>query len=132
MKLSVKFSGAVLLVLAVSLGATAWLVIRHQAQSLEQESLQHSQTILSFGESCREYAREKLAPAVRKAVGSHEVGMIFEAESAPFVVRGTFDAFRERAPGYSFREAALNPLNPVNRASDEERQLIERFQADPP
>ena len=36
MKLSVKFSGAVLLVLAASLGATAWLVIRHQARSLQQ------------------------------------------------------------------------------------------------
>ena len=57
MKLSVKFSGAVLLVLAASLGATAWLVIRHQARSLQQEALERSQTVLSFGESCREYAR---------------------------------------------------------------------------
>src|SRR5262249_39374561 len=105
--------------------------IRHQARSRQQEALERSQTILSFGESCREYARNTLSPAVRRAVGPRDVGMIFEAESATFVARGTFDAFRKRAPGYSFREAALNPLNEANRADDTERGLIERFQADP-
>jgi two-component system, sensor histidine kinase and response regulator len=96
MKLSVKFSGAVLLLLACSLSLTAYLVIRRQNQNLQRQVLERSQTILSLGEASCDYARQTLAPAVRKAVQGHGVGMIFEAESATFVARGTFDAFRKR------------------------------------
>src|SRR5262249_27801099 len=131
MKLSVKFSGAVLLLVAVSLGLTAWLLIRRQTQSLHDEALERSRIILSMGEASREYARETLSPAVRKAVNPHKVGLIFEADSATFVARGTFDAFRKREPDYSFREAALNPLNLVHKADAQEAELIRRFQADP-
>jgi signal transduction histidine kinase/DNA-binding response OmpR family regulator len=131
MRLSVKFSGAVLLLLLVSLGCVAWGVIAHQTRSLHQRALERSQLLLSMGEASREYARQTLSPAVRKAVASHGVGLIFEADSATFVVRGMFDAFRKRQPGYSFREAALNPLNPDNRADDQERDLIEQFRSHP-
>src|SRR4051812_45624498 len=98
MKLSVKFSGAVLLLVALSLGVTAWLLIRRQTQHLHDEALERSRIILSLSQASREYARETLSPAVREAVASHDVGMIFEAESATFVARGTFDAFRKREP----------------------------------
>ena len=131
MKLSVKFSGAVLLLLACSLSLAASLVIHRQNQHLQRQVLERSQTIISFGEASRDYASQTLGPAVRKAVKGHEVGMIFEAESATFVARGTFDAFRKRQAGYSFREAALNPLNPSNLADDYEAALIETFRADP-
>jgi signal transduction histidine kinase/DNA-binding response OmpR family regulator len=130
MRLSVKFSGAVLLLLAVSLGCTAMLVIRRQSQRLQQEALERSRIVLSMGEASREYARDTLSPAVRKAVNPHKVGLIFEADSATFVARGTFEALRKRLPDYSFREAALNPLNLANQADDAERDLIHRFRAD--
>ena len=131
MKLSVKFSGAVLLLLACSLSLTGALVIQRQNQNLQRQVLERSQTILSLGEASRDYARQTLAPAVRKAVSGHDVGMIFEAESATFVARGTFDAFRKRQVGYSFREAATNPLNPLNQADEHESALIEKFRTDP-
>src|SRR5262245_60628862 len=131
MKLSVKFSGAVLLLVAVSLGLTAWLLIRLETQNLQNEAVERSHIILSLGEASREYARETLSPAVRDAVNPHGVGIIFEAESSTFVARGTFDAFRKREPNYSFREAALNPLNPINRADADEEKLIARFVAEP-
>ncbi len=172
MKLSVKFSGAVLLLLACSLrgcelldvctvnrfrirrkslnfdpfltgysvqmtnysqplSLSASLVINRQNQHLQRQVLERSQTILSLGEASRDYAREILAPAVRNAVKGHDVGMIFEAESATFIARGTFEAFRKRQAGYTFREAALNPLNLSNLADEHETALIETFRADP-
>ena len=36
---------------------------------------------------------------------------------------------RERYPEYSYREAALNPTNPRNRASDWERYVIDQFRS---
>jgi PAS domain S-box-containing protein len=126
-KLSVKFGGAVLLMLAAILGVTAALLIRHQRQSIQELLLQRTQTILSFGESCRDYARDTLAPAVREI---HQGPMVFEAESATFVARGTLQAFTKRQPEYSFREASRNPLNLENQANDHEGRLIERFRSD--
>jgi PAS domain S-box-containing protein len=127
-KLSVKFSGAVLLLLAIVLGGTAALLIRQQRQAAQDALLQRTQAVLSFGESCQEYTRDTLAPALRQV---HQGPLVFEAESATFVARGTFRAFNKRMPGYTFREASLNPLNEENRARGVEFDLIERFRADP-
>src|SRR5262249_51853877 len=91
------------------------------------EVVERSQLVLSFGEACREYARETLSPAVRKEARS----LIFEADSATFVARGTFEAFNKRKPAYTFREASLNPLNPTNRPDAQEEELIRRLQDDP-
>jgi signal transduction histidine kinase/DNA-binding response OmpR family regulator len=129
MRLSVKFSGAVLLLLLASLGLAAFLIIRHQTRSLHEQALGRSRTILSLGESAREYTRQTLSPAVRRAVAGHGVGLIFEADSATFVARGMFGAFSKRQANYSFREAALNPLNPANLADEAERGLIQHFSA---
>ena len=129
MKLSVKFSAAVILVLLVSLGGTAWLLVHLQNQAIHEQALVRAQTVLDFGESCREYTRKTLSPAVHNAFDKpdQKAPLVFEADSATFVVRGTFEAFKKRDKHYSLREAALNPLNLENLADDEERKLIERF-----
>jgi signal transduction histidine kinase/CheY-like chemotaxis protein/HPt (histidine-containing phosphotransfer) domain-containing protein len=128
MKLSFKFAGAVSLLLVAILGGTAWVIVRHQQTVIHEQARNRAGMVLSFGEACRDYARNTLAPAVRKS-GAKE--MVFEAESATFVARGTFAELKQRAPGYSFREASLNPLNPENRADEEEEKLIRWFQAKP-
>ena len=131
MKLSVKFSGAVLVVLAVTLGGTAAVLIHHQDRAIKDEVHGRAQTLLHFGESCRQYTRETLSPAVRAAMRPHNGGLVFEADSATFVVRGTFAVLHERLPEYALREAALNPLNNDNRADDQDSELIQRFRDDP-
>jgi signal transduction histidine kinase/CheY-like chemotaxis protein len=128
MRLSFKFAGAVSLLLVAILGGTAWMIVRHQQDVIHEQALKRAEVVLSFGEACRAYARNTLAPAVRRG-GATDI--VFEAESATFVARGTFDELQERAPGYSFREASLNPLNPQNRADEEEEKLIQRFRAEP-
>src|SRR5262249_4768274 len=125
--LSIKFASAVVLLLAVTLGGTAGLLIRQQRGALQAEVLHRAKTVLSFGEASREYARKVLSPAVRE----HAQDLLFEASSATFLARGTFEAFRKQMPEYSFREAALNPLNLANRADGQEEDIIRRFQADP-
>src|SRR5262249_11989487 len=118
---------AVGVLLLAALGGTAWLLIAHQERELRGQVLHRARAALTFGEACREYARETLSPAVQ----ARTRGLVFEANSATFVARGVFAAVRKRMPEYSFREAALNPLNPANRADPEEEALIRHFQADP-
>jgi signal transduction histidine kinase/CheY-like chemotaxis protein len=127
MKLSWKFSLTVGCVLVAALTITAIILIADRQKQNHNELIERSQTILSFGQASREYAREILSPAVK----AHTNEMIFEANSATFVARGTFEAFRKRMPGYSFREASLNPLNPVNRAGADDEEIIRRFQIEP-
>src|SRR5262245_42064599 len=126
MKLSVKFNGAIIVMLASALGGTAWLLSRHQEAAADAELLQRAQTVLSFGQACREYVSTKLRPAL----SGHTDRFIPEAHSATFVARETFEAFRKDMPAFSFREAALNPLNLANLADAEEAELIRRFQGD--
>src|SRR5262249_43748312 len=127
MKLRLKFVLLIVGVVALTLGATAWVVVRHQQAALEREVVERSQLVLSFGEACRDYARETLSPAVRKEARS----LIFEPDSATFAARGTFEAFNKRKPAYTSREASLNPLNPANRADAQEEELIRLFQDNP-
>src|SRR5262249_34353893 len=126
-RLSTKFILAMLLVLLLAFGLTAWLLIHHERDEIEQEAEKRARAIVSFGEACRADAANTLAPAVKP----ERKRFVFEAESATFVARGTFDELRKNLPEYSFREASLNPLNPANRASPAEAELIRRFQEDP-
>lgn len=126
MKLSLKFLGALLAVLLTALAGAAWWLFDHQRDAIHEDAKTRALTVLSFGEACRQYARDVLSPKVRE----HTNKLIFEADSATFVARGTFEFFREKHPDYSFREAALNPLNLVNRADAHEEKLIRQFQAD--
>jgi methyl-accepting chemotaxis protein len=127
MRLSLKFTLIILSVLALTMGAGALVLIKQQRQALDKEARTRAQTVLSFGEAARDYARNTLSPAVSK----HTKDLVFEANSATFVARGTFEELRKRQPEYSFREASLNPLNEVHRADAEEQKIIARFQNEP-
>jgi signal transduction histidine kinase/DNA-binding response OmpR family regulator len=143
MKLSVKFGLLVLVVLAAAVGGSYGLVIHSQRENrrlqeeelrlqeaaLEQEVKQRAFTVASFGEACRDYTQQVLAPALDKRLPNE---MIFEGKSRTFVARGTFELFRNK-PGmseYSFREASLNPLNEKNHADGTEERLIRAFAGD--
>jgi signal transduction histidine kinase/CheY-like chemotaxis protein len=129
MKLSLKFALAVLGVLATTLGASAWLLIRHQHEAMQAEVHHRAETLLSFAQACREYTSDTLQPAVRKHADKLNT-TVFEAETPSLVTRGIFDNLRRRLPEYTFREATLNPLNEKNRADAAEAELIRKFQED--
>ncbi len=132
MKLSWKLGLVTAGILVATLGTTALILDRYQHRALHAEAKERADLVLSFGRACRAYTEKTLRPAVRAVVDEHTPNrMVFEAMSATFVARGTFDELRREMPTYSFREASLNPLNPANRADEEEAELIRQFQANP-
>ena len=163
MKLSLKFGLVICLLLGLALGVNSWLFLRNQAESmrLQEEAIRQAQAevrkeaeqralaVLSFGESCREYARNTLSPAIAKHnqallqrvlahkddpeavlrdIERHSKSLVFEGQSATFLARGVFASLGKRLKDYSFREASLNPLNPHHRADPEEERLIRRVE----
>jgi PAS domain S-box-containing protein len=129
MRLSLKITAAICLVLTLTLGPTGWLLVGQHNRALEDNLREQALTVLALAEASREHARNALAPAVDKTLQSHGIAPVLEADAADLVTRGTMDAFQDRRPGALYREAALEPLNPDNRAQGYEKELIEQFRA---
>ena len=127
MKLSLKLGVATTLLLSIILAVITGVFLRKERKTLDAAALRRARTVISFGEACREYARQVLSPAVQR----HTQAFIPEARSATFVTRGIFQYLKEKMPEYSFREASVNPLNLANLADEEETALIARFQSQP-
>src|SRR5690242_13032819 len=104
MRLTIKFAVAVMVVLLITLGIRAWVLIKQRYDGLHAEALKRAQVIASMGQAIRDYTLNTLSPAVRKAVLAHKGSLIFEADAASAVTRGTFEAFRKYQPAYVFRE----------------------------
>src|SRR5439155_18056478 len=72
----------------------------------------------------RQYIVERVDPHAL-AASSNDA---FAIGAVPaFAARETLALLHRDYPGYHFREAALNPTNPLNRAVDWERALIEHY-----
>jgi HAMP domain-containing protein len=125
MKLLAKFN----LILLVIFGAGG-LVISHFAYSFlignaRREVLQQAQLMMASAKSVREYTATDLSPLLQQNPG-HRVH--FLPETIPFYgATTTFNNLRKDNPGYTnyvYKEAALNPTNLEDRASDWEADIV--------
>jgi twitching motility protein PilJ len=67
MRLSLKFTLLLLGLLAVTLGATGWMLVRHQRRAVQDQALQRARTVASLREASRAVAQDtSLPPAARK------------------------------------------------------------------
>ncbi|MFM2063777.1 MAG: hypothetical protein RLZZ507_3448 [Cyanobacteriota bacterium] len=127
-KISVKFKFtiAVIISLIIIMGVGVWNLSRIQSQAFEQEASHRSQLVLNFGQASRNYVIKQLEPAVKK----HTKEMILEAQSNAFATRSIFELFNKQLPDYIYKQPALNPMNPVNKADKLEEEIIAYFQKD--
>jgi len=76
----------------------------------------------------RRYTSEQVKPALAAAVQDK----VFHRETVPaFGATEMFNYLREKYPDYSYKEAALNPTNPRDRAADWEGDIITNFRNHP-
>jgi protein-histidine pros-kinase len=76
----------------------------------------------------RRYTSERVKPAL-SSLGPDKV---FHRETVPaFGATEMFNFLREKYPDYAYKEAALNPTNPRDRAADWEADLISDFRNHP-
>ncbi len=89
---------------------------------------------LQFDLAIRRYVQDTLRPAVLDAElepTSPRQGHSFRPEvlSSSFIARSIFEDVGGNVEGLEIRFASDNPRNPLNRATEQERQLIEFFRA---
>ncbi len=127
MGLRMKFN----LVLIVSFGAglalAAFLAQRILQENARQEVLQNAAIMMESASAIRGYTAREIQPLLELQMKRQ-----FLANSVPsYAAQANFAALREEFPDYAYKEAALNPTNPTDRATDWEADIIRVFRNDP-
>ncbi|HLI66355.1 MAG TPA: DUF3365 domain-containing protein [Caulobacteraceae bacterium] len=91
------------------------------------EALQSSRIMMESAAGARTYTSTQIAPLI-----SGDMGATFRPQVvSAYAAKQTFAVLHAKFPDYSYREAALNPTNPEDRASDWEADIINDFRAHP-
>ncbi|MDB5408890.1 MAG: signal protein [Rhodospirillales bacterium] len=127
MGLRAKFNMAVLAALIVGLGLAGVVLQMVTRADARQEVVQNARIMLETGNAIREYTAQQIGPAI-----AAESSQNFLPISIPFFAAQTnFKAVQKKFPNFTYKEAALNPTNLSDRASDWEADIIQIFRNDP-
>ena len=92
-----------------------------------EEVLQSSRIMMESAAGARKYTSEQIAPIVRPMIGER----FYPQAVSAYAAKRNFDVIHAKFPDYSYREAALNPSNLQDRASDWEADIINEFRSNP-
>ena len=90
-----------------------------------EDVLQSSRIMMESAAGARKYTSEQIAPILKPAIGQH----FYPQSVSAYAAKRNFDVIHSKYPDYMYREAALNPTNPQDRASDWEADIINEFRA---
>ena len=129
MKLLAKFN----LILLVVFGAGGIIIgeLAHTflINNARREVLAEGDLMMTSNGAVRDYTADDLKPLLEQNP-RHKVR--FLAETVPFYAATTiFNIVRKSYPDFTYKEAALNPTNPEDRASDWEADVIQELRDHP-
>lgn len=127
MGIKTKFNLAMLLAFLVGLGLAAgvsyWVLRDNARQDVEQQAA----LMISEATAVRDYTASEIDPLL-----GDQSKYRFLPQSIPFwAAQTSFRSVQKRFPDYEYKEAALNPTNPADRATDWEADIIDVFRRDP-
>jgi protein-histidine pros-kinase len=154
MRLLAKFSLIFLLVFGVGLGAAAYIFYGVLQRNAREQVLYNAQLMMETALATRTYTNEQVKPAIN-ATMEHLLTQgqkssaddvfrdlcakkgfvgerVFHPQTVPaYAATQVFAQLRKNYPDYYYKEAALNPTNPRNRALDWEEDIIKAFKNRP-
>jgi len=119
-----------LLMLAVAIvGAGLFVVAANPLVDAiaREEVIQSSRIMMESAAGARKYTSEQIAPILKPAIGTH----FYPQSVSAYAAKRNFDVIHAKFTDFSYREAALNPTNPQDRATDWEADIINDFRAHP-
>jgi protein-histidine pros-kinase len=126
MGIRAKFNIAMLLAFGVGLllaGVVSYTILRRNARD---EVMQQAALMISEATAARDYTASEVGPLL-----GDQTKIRFLPQSIPFwAAQTTFRSVQKQFPDYSYKEAALNPTNPADRATDWEADIIDVFKRD--
>ena len=123
MGLRMKFNLVLLLAFVIGLGLAGYLSDQILKQNAREEVLQSARIMMESALGARAYTVERIQPLL-----TLQMKREFRPETvSAFAAAQSFKALRAKFPDYTYKEAALNPTNPNDRASDWEADIIHEF-----
>jgi len=127
MKLLVKFNLVLLLIFAAGFLATGYVSNRLLQRNAREEVLENARIMTEAALAVRSYTVSQIKPLL-----DTQMKYSFLPQSVPaYSANEYFKQLHLKFPDYSYREATLNPTNPVNRATDWEADIVHYFQQNP-
>jgi HAMP domain-containing protein len=127
MRLRAKFNLVILAAFAVGFLVAAIVLYRVVNDNARDQVLQNARIMVAGANAIRRYTANNLVPLL-----PIEHDGKFVAETVPaFAAQTNFKQLQDAFPGFSYREAALNPTNLVDRAYDWEADIIRTFRDEP-
>lgn len=123
MKLLLKFNVVLFLVFAMGLVTTGFVCQRLLQQNAKAEIMENARIMMEAAIAVRTYTATQIRPLLET-----QMKYSFLPQSVPaYSANAYFSQLQKAFPEYAYKEATLNPTNPINRATDWETDLIEEF-----
>ncbi len=127
MGIRLKFNLGLLAVFVAAFIGAAIFLDQQFKTSAREEVIQNGRIMLSAANAVRGYTSREIAPAVTRG----DPAWISPVVIPSYAAQTNFRAVRSDHPEYTYKEAALNPTNPADRAQDWEADFINAFRNDP-
>lgn len=125
MKLLLKFNLIFFVLVGSGLALVAHVAYRFLMENAKSQVVQQAQLMMESARATRDYTSEELKPLLAQIPGH---GDDFIPQTVPaYGATQSFTRLRRKYPEYTYKEAALNPTNPRNRAEDYEADIINTF-----
>jgi protein-histidine pros-kinase len=126
MGLRAKFNVVILVAFAVGFLTAAIVLYRVFVDDARGQVLQNARIMMTAAAAVRKYTANDLDPLLPTTKDGK-----FVPQTVPFfAAQKTFGDVQTAFPGFSYRESALNPTNPADRAEDWEADIIRTFRID--
>ena len=126
MNLLVRINLALVIVFVIAALAVGWTCSRLLQANAKREALSEAGLMIESALAMRAYTIEEIEPLLKAQMEKE-----FLPQSVPFyAATQNYLKLHQSHPDYSYKEAALNPTNLRDRATDWEADLIEQFRND--
>ena len=127
MGLKAKFNLVMLAAFVVGLALAAVLSWRIVNQNARREVVQQAAVMMAMASAIRDYTDHEIGPLL-----ADQIKVRFLPQTIPFWAAQTnMRTLAAQFPDYAYKEAALNPTNPADRATDWEGAIIAEFARNP-
>ena len=127
MRLTTKFNLVLLIVFSLGLAAAGYVSYTVLHKHARDEVLTHAGMMMEAALAIRGYTVKEIRPLL-----ALQMKRDFLPQTVPsYAATQNFAAVRESYPEYTYKEAALNPTNPRDNATDWETDIIQSFRNNP-
>jgi protein-histidine pros-kinase len=127
MGLRTKFNLVFILAFGIGMGLAAFLLYQTVQKNARDEVRQNAEIMMESALATRDYTVRHIRPLLELQMKRQ-----FLPHSIPsYAAQQNFAALTAKYPEFTYKEAALNPTNPKDRATDWEADIINEFRNNP-